>query len=89
MTLHDELAGLAAKLRDSFLYDQMHYAADPLLDEAATALLNAADEVKRLREALGTIAAGDVPISVSPDLAVRYEKFARAALTRAKENSNG
>jgi hypothetical protein len=42
--------------------------------------LNAADEVKRLRDALGTIAAGDVPISVSPDLAVRYEKFARAAI---------
>ncbi len=50
MTLHDELAGLAAKLRDSFVYDQMHYAPDPLLDEAATALQSLAAQLAEARD---------------------------------------
>jgi hypothetical protein len=51
---------------------------------ATECFLEADAENKRLREALRMIANGEVPPSVWPDLAVRYEKFALAALGEKK-----
>lgn len=53
MTLHDELAGLAADMRREM--DAMGKPSYRTADAACKAMLNAADEVKRLREALTTI----------------------------------
>ena len=43
---------LVKRLRDSFVYDQQHYAPDPLVAEAADTIEAQAAEIKRLRELL-------------------------------------
>jgi hypothetical protein len=57
---------------------------DVYLDPRDATIEAQAAENERLREALRMIAMGEVPPSVWPDLAVRYEKFARAALGETK-----
>jgi hypothetical protein len=43
---------LVKRLRDSFVYDQQHYAPDPLVNEAADALETQAAEIAKLRAEL-------------------------------------
>ena len=53
-------------------------------DEVAFASYKQPVDYDEILEALEAIATGNVSPSVHPDLAVRYEKFARAAIAKAR-----
>ena len=70
---------LVKRLRDSFVYDQQHYAPDPLVAEAADKIEALTAENERLREALKNVL--DLQFG-----AEGYAKvIARQALTSYKE----
>jgi len=81
---------LVKRLRDSFVYDQQHYAPDPLVAEAADRIEALTAENERLRAALSKIAA-ECWVTVGTDaqmysrwrkLAVERVDIARAALAK-------
>ena len=77
---------LVKRLRDSFVYDQQHYAPDPLVAEAADRIEALTAENERLREALVKVAAEcRVPVGNDTVMYVRWRALAveRVDIARA------